>query len=150
MSPLRPIITLLLTLACLFVAGDVWSRWSERAELKAKQATRDAMPKSPIIEVAVLKKAEGMTPVGALALVSDAAKAAGIQGEVAPVSSTKRGRGTVHRVRLNAPATHLSNATKLADNIPAACYPSSLRIDQTGSDGRIDLVLECEVLQLDP
>ena len=150
MSPLRPIITLLLTLACLFVAGDVWSRWSERAELEAKQATRDAMPKSPIIEVAVLKKAEGMTPVGALALVSDAAKAAGIQGEVAPVSSTKRGRGTVHRVRLNAPATHLSNATKLADNIPAACYPSSLRIDQTGSDGRIDLVLECEVLQLDP
>jgi|GEM_PF-7075273 hypothetical protein len=150
MSPLRPIITLLLTLACLFVAGDVWSRWSERAELKAKQATRDAMPKSPIIEVAVLKKAEGMTPVGALALVSDAAKAAGIQGEVAPVNSTKRGRGTVHRVRLNAPATHLSNATKLADNIPAACYPSSLRIDSTGSDGRIDLVLECEVLQLDP
>jgi len=150
MSPLRPIITLLLTLACLFGAGDVWSRWSERAELKAKQATRDAMPKSPIIEVAVLKKAEGMTPVGALALVSDAAKAAGIQGEVAPVNSTKRGRGTVHRVRLNAPATHLSNATKLADNIPAACYPSSLRIDSTGSDGRIDLVLECEVLQLDP
>jgi hypothetical protein len=53
-------------------------------------------------------------------------------------------------VRLNAPATHLSNATKLAANLPAACYPSSLRIDSTGSDGRIDLVLECEVLQLDP
>ena len=150
MSPLRPVITLLLTMACLFVAGDVWSRWSERADLKSKQASRDTMPKAPAIDEAIIKKAEGMTPVGALAVVSDAAKAAGIQGEVAPVSSTKRGRGTVHRVRLNAPATHLNNATKLADNMPAACYPSSLRIDSTGADGRIDLVLECEVLQLDP
>lgn len=150
MSPLRPIITVLLTLACLFVAGDVWSRWSERTELKAQQAARDSMPKAPIMDAAMLKKAEGMTPVGALALVSDAAKAAGIQGDVSPVSSTKRGRGTVHRVRLNAPATSLSNVTKLAVNMPAACYPSSLRIDSTGSDGRIDLVLECEVLQLDP
>jgi hypothetical protein len=150
MSPLRPIITGLLTLACLFVAGDVWSRWSERADLTAKQSSRDAMPKAPAVEVGVIKQAEGMTPVGALALVSDAAKAAGIQGEVAPVSSAKRGHGTVHRVRLNAPATHLSDATKLAANMPAACYPSSLRIDSTGADGRIDLVLECEVLQLDP
>jgi hypothetical protein len=150
MSPLRPIITLLLTLACLFVAGDVWSRWSERADLKSKQASRDTMPKAPAIDEAIIKKAEGMTPVGALAVVSDAAKAAGIQGEVAPVSSTKRGRGTIHRVRLNAPATRLNNATKLAANMPAACYPSSLRIDSTGADGRIDLVLECEVLQLDP
>jgi len=150
MSPLRPIITVLLTLACVFVAGDAWSRWSERTELKARQATRDSMPKAPIMEAGLLKKAEGMTPIGALALVADAAKAAGIQGDVSPVSSTKRGRGSVHRVRLNAPATNLSNVTKLAVNMPAACYPSSLRIDSTGSDGRIDLVLECEVLQLDP
>jgi len=150
MSPLRPIITLLLTLACLVVAGDVWSRWSERAELKAKQATRDAMPKAPTIDGGIVRKAQAMTQVGALALVSDAAQAAGIHGEVSPVSSTKHGGGTVHRVRLNAPATHLSNVTKLAANMQAGCHPSSLRIDATGSDGRIDLVLECEVLQLDP
>jgi hypothetical protein len=143
-------ITALLAITCLFVAGDVWSRWSERTELKARQSSRDAMPKAPAMEASVIKQAEGMTPMGALALVSDAAKAAGIRGEVAPVSSTKRGRGTVHRVRLKAPATDLSYATKLAASMPAACYPSSLRIDSTGADGRIDLVMECEVLQLDP
>jgi hypothetical protein len=142
--------TALLALACLFIAGDVWLRSLERRELKARQSTRDAMPKAPTTDASVIKQAEGMTPMGALMLMSDVAKAAGIQGEVAPVSSTKRGRGTVHRVRLNAPATDLSDAIKLAANMPAACYPSSLRIDSTGADSRIDLVLECEVLQLEP
>jgi len=53
-------------------------------------------------------------------------------------------------VRLTAPATNLSTVTTLADSVPAAAYPFPLRIDATGSDGRSDLVLECEVLQLDP
>jgi hypothetical protein len=150
MSPARPTITLLLVAACAFVAIDVCSRWSEQGRLDSVQSSRDGIPKAPEIDPAIIKKAESMTSVGALSTLSEAAKAAGIQGDVTPVASVKRGGGTIHRVKLSASATRLGDVTKLAAALPPACLPSSLRMDSTGSDGRVDLVLECEVLQLDP